>query len=215
MATGWIYALVDAREPHSYRYVGQTTNSLCGRLTGHLKAARNPERHRRHSTAWVVSVLRAGSRVIIIELEEVDVEKIIIREAQWIAALREAGYKLTNALDGEFAGARSGWKFTEESRVKVRQAARKRRIDYAGMLCVVCGSLFSGWPYGRRHITKTCSPACRKELLSAISKTRTRSELSEEHRAKLSQATQLASQRRSKDHYTKAWETRRKPCLPK
>lgn len=126
----WIYALSDPRTPYDYRYVGRTTWEVSDRVTAHIQGAlsRLPDGRWRnavtHKIAWIRALARDGYRPYVTVLTEVPREVRIFAEQQWIVALREAGYRLTNATDGGEGPDR--YKPADETRRK-QSAANKRR----------------------------------------------------------------------------------------
>ena len=101
-----IYALSDPRAPHDYRYVGRTVWTAEKRLKSHIQTAvarkadgtwRNAVTYR---AAWIRSVIRDGYRPVITVLAETALDQRVFAEQQWIAALQEAGYRLTNGTPG-------------------------------------------------------------------------------------------------------------------
>lgn len=60
---GWVYVLVDPREPWSIRYVGLTVQDLARRLRDHVRSEETGEDT--HRARWVRKLLRAGVRPLI------------------------------------------------------------------------------------------------------------------------------------------------------
>jgi hypothetical protein len=179
-----IYGLAASDEPHHVRYVGQTTMPLGRRLSAHLSLARSGRRS--HKDAWIRAVLARGRRVLILELE-VNPPDLNFAECRMIAALREAGYRLTNQTDGgeghrgprnrprtpaELAANPARTKAWTQAAAapEVRARAVASRLAgrplHPGVECQACGALFSGWPYKFRAKRKTCSWTCKRRLIS-------------------------------------------------
>lgn len=162
--TGHVYVLKDARTGE-LRYVGQTIRSLNARLWEH----RNAARHGSHvySARWINV---AGSHNVQIEsLGEYSAEELSFWECFWLAALNEAGCRLTNIAPGGRTGGgfpKGHFHHTEESKRKISKAqvGRKDRSET------------------RRK--KSEAAKLRKHTPETIEKLRSR-EFSDEHRAKL------------------------------
>jgi hypothetical protein len=95
-----IYVLVDPRN-REIRYVGQTVSGLKRRRAAHVSKARNSTRNL-HVYNWLRQLDRLGLYPLIEEVEsgEWTVEYTNLREAMWIAAVRESGSDLTNLHQG-------------------------------------------------------------------------------------------------------------------
>jgi hypothetical protein len=97
-----IYALVDAREPEHFRYVGKTVREIQERLYFHLY--RQPAERNLHKKRWIIKVQDAGGDVIPVLLEECADDVQDEREIFWIAKARAEGHRLTNMTDGGEGG---------------------------------------------------------------------------------------------------------------
>jgi hypothetical protein len=92
-----IYVLQD---PHGViRYVGKTNTALSRRLSGHLSAARLPER-KTHVAAWIRSLLNRGMLPTIHLVQEISGPAWAGAEAYWISYFRSNGSPLTNLTNG-------------------------------------------------------------------------------------------------------------------
>lgn len=66
------------------RYVGKTVRSLSRRLGNHIANAKG-NRHNRHLSNWILSILKSGKRPIIELIEECDYNVWKEREKYWIS----------------------------------------------------------------------------------------------------------------------------------
>jgi hypothetical protein len=136
---GCIYGLADPRTG-ALRYVGKTVRSLKLRLQGHVSKS-DLARHS-HKTNWVMSLLVAGVRPEIFEIEELPNEALDEAEIFYIQYFRSIGCSLTNtAPGGTSCGRKRSWeerrqmsvsrtgKFTEAQ----RQAAKLRGLTQRGI----------------------------------------------------------------------------------
>lgn len=125
-----IYALSDPRTPHDYRYVGRTIWTPQDRLKAHIQTAmaRRPDGRWRnavtHRAAWIRAMIRDGYHPIITVLAETTLERRVVVEQLWIAALKEAGYRLTNATSG--GEGNHLYKATGQTRQRQSEANRRR-----------------------------------------------------------------------------------------
>src|ERR1019366_3930855 len=107
-----IYTLSDPRTLE-VRYVGMTTKTLKERLKGHLRNVRE----KNHRAFWIRSLLAAGVRPEIAELEIVPVGDRAAAERRWIEFYLAQGADLVNAtLGGEGL---FGYKHSDEARRKI------------------------------------------------------------------------------------------------
>jgi len=112
-----IYALCDPNS-EEIRYVGQTSDSLSGRLSQHIWAAKRTNKTFAHK--WINSLLKQSLRPKIIVLESNAVWNE--SEIRWIAKLRAKSYRLTNHSDG--GDGTVGYQHTEETKTKISQALK-------------------------------------------------------------------------------------------
>lgn len=129
-ALGVIYALSDPRSPYDYRYVGRTTWAVEDRVAAHVRSAlsRLADGSWRytvtHKIAWLRALERAGCRPVVTVLATVPREDRIFEEQKWIAAIREAGHRLTNATGGGEGPER--YKPSDETRRRQSESGRRR-----------------------------------------------------------------------------------------
>ena len=97
-----IYALVDARNPEHFRYVGKTIYTIERRLYWHLY--KQPAEKNLYKKRWIVKVQDAGGDVLAVLLEECPDELQDEREMFWIAKAKADGHRLTNMSDGGEGG---------------------------------------------------------------------------------------------------------------
>lgn len=125
-----LYALSDPRAPHDYRYIGQTTKDPAERLKGHVQVAlsKKPDGTWRnavtHKNAWIRALARDGYKPIVTLLKKCDRADRVFAEQQMIAALREAGYRLTNGTTG--GEGPHLYKATDQTRRRQSEANRRR-----------------------------------------------------------------------------------------
>jgi NUMOD3 motif len=98
--------------------VGMTTKTLTARLKGHLRNAGE----KNHRAYWIRSLLAAGVKPEIAEVEVVPVSDRAAAEQCWIAFYRAQGARLVNATDGG-EGA-TGFKMSPEARRKMSEAKK-------------------------------------------------------------------------------------------
>lgn len=89
-----VYVLKDPTT-NEIRYVGVTSQSLNQRLSQHINAAKN---HQRHVCNWIKSLLDQGLRPIIEQID--DVEDWEEKERYYIKYYRDQGCNLTNTQEG-------------------------------------------------------------------------------------------------------------------
>ncbi len=92
MSTVTIYALSDARAPHTIRYVGKSIDPT-KRLAGHV---RDSKRSSLPVSVWLRALLGGGGMVAGYEIERVPDSLGAEAEAYWIRALAERGHPLLN-----------------------------------------------------------------------------------------------------------------------
>lgn len=109
-----VYALM---EPNGeIRYVGQTSDTLSGRLAQHIWAAKKKRKTYVHK--WINSILKKGLKPKIITLEENATWNK--SEIEWISKLRSEGNRLTNCSDG--GDGTLGYKHSKETKAKIAKA---------------------------------------------------------------------------------------------
>lgn len=122
MTQATIYALLDSRQPHLIRYVGQTRIALDGRLRRHWVTAMAGARE--HRAVWMRFVRFTGGDVVIALLERVAYDQADTSEQAHIARCRGLGYDLTNRTDG--GRGRRGWDISDATRRKMSESAKRR-----------------------------------------------------------------------------------------
>lgn len=85
-ATSTIYGLSSSFKPDLIRYVGATTRGLSRRLKEHIAQAHNKQR-----TQWIKATLDCGDKVIIRELETVELRRARYVESWWVGILQQTG----------------------------------------------------------------------------------------------------------------------------
>lgn len=93
------------------RYVGKTVRSLSRRLGNHISNAKG-NKHNRHLSNWILSILSLGKRPLIELIEEVDNSIWQERERYWISQYPNL-INLTNGGDGCL-----GFLHDKETRIK-------------------------------------------------------------------------------------------------
>lgn len=131
---GSIYVLTDPRTGE-VRYVGKTQRPLGRRLTYHLRDAKLKNaagdwHYTFHAYSWVRSLLNAGVRP---DIEEVEVcstsEALDEAERFYVDYFRSLGFRLTNTKPGGEGGCAKGRVITPEHRAKLSLAARRQWSD--------------------------------------------------------------------------------------
>lgn len=102
------------------RYVGKTVRSLSRRLGNHIANAKG-NKHNRHLSNWILSILTLGKRPIIELIEEVDNSIWQEREKYWITQYPNL-INLTEGGDGC-----AGFLHDEETRIKCGLINRGRK----------------------------------------------------------------------------------------
>jgi hypothetical protein len=124
-----LYVLYSTKD-FKIRYVGITTNSLTGRLCGHIKYS---FRKRTYKEKWIFSSLSKGYDIRIKTVNNYDdLESLKSAEVNLISYLFSKGYKLTNSTMGgdgllspsedvrkKLADSRRNYIWKEESRIKL------------------------------------------------------------------------------------------------
>lgn len=122
---GSVYILSDPRDLHgAVRYVGKTSKGLEHRLRMHVKPGQLKDPS--HKNHWVKSLLAAGVKPVIEEVEVFD-NKDALNEGEryWISQFRALGFKLTNSTEGG-DGQSAGFKHTPEAKAKTSAAMKGR-----------------------------------------------------------------------------------------
>jgi hypothetical protein len=162
MKTGYVYALVDPRQPKDYasriRYIGVTLRTPGVRFAKHIDEARYSRRDY-HRLRWIRSVLRDGLVPEVEVLERVTEDRLFDRERAWIAAHRAIGCDLTNSTDGgegivnpspEMRRKGSLAKMGNRSRTGMRHSAEAKRKIGIGNSGERCGSAKLTWDQVRQ-----------------------------------------------------------------
>lgn len=123
-----IYALIDPCSGKP-RYVGQTAQYLCNRLSQHVFVSDGSPK-----SLWVAGLVAQGLKPDIRLLEEVDAVLGVQAEASWIETLREAGEELTNEYDPDlsmprpegsckkisaYRASRTGWHHSQRTKDRI------------------------------------------------------------------------------------------------
>ena len=98
-----IYTLSSSSNPDNIRYVGKTTENLNKRLSGHLTLAKRNAAigyYHNHTSNWINSTLNKGDKVLIKELDIVNIKGWDFWEKYWISQFKTWGFNLTNLTDG-------------------------------------------------------------------------------------------------------------------
>lgn len=135
----YIYGLFDVAEPDRIRYVGKTIATLRKRMTGHWGAARH-NGYSRPIGKWLQK--RSPSEVGIVEICRAEnLQDLDLLEIEQIAFYRSKGMADLNILDGGGGGtgfkhseeykaklsvARTGMKFSSESKKKMSDSAKEK-----------------------------------------------------------------------------------------
>jgi hypothetical protein len=119
IATHWyVYVLKDPTTG-DVRYVGWTADPE-KRLRTHINSSRL-HKPKTYKACWIRSLLVRGLQPLM-EVVESGFGDPAPAEMRWIAAMRAAGAKLTNATDG--GDGTAGYRFTEEGRRKLSESHR-------------------------------------------------------------------------------------------
>lgn len=102
------------------RYVGKTALRLSARRSGHVKDKQNT-----YKTWWIRSLLKKGLKPEIRVIEICAEENWVERENYWISYYKEAGFRITNQVEGG-GGMKVGYKHTPATIEKIREAAKKQ-----------------------------------------------------------------------------------------
>lgn len=94
---GFVYGIVDPRDPQKLHYVGKTSLSIRSRASGHMAAAR--EGSKRPLYVWIRKILKAHVEPGFVELEKCD-ENLTAKERSWIRKMTTAGHPIKNVENG-------------------------------------------------------------------------------------------------------------------
>lgn len=136
----FIYGLYDPTT-RKLRYVGKTINSLAGRLSQHITAAK---KRNCHAACWVNSLLVLGHRPLIGLLDIVPDSEWEFWEREYIQNYRERGYDLTNYSDGGDECPMLGKKHTPEANEKNRLAHVGKPAWNKGKVCPTISAAQTG-----------------------------------------------------------------------
>lgn len=124
-----IYGLFDPRDGQ-LRYVGKTEGALNTRLNHHVHRALK-QKTNTYKANWIRSVIAAGHRPEIVELEAAESAEALVEAEVWnIAHWRSLGCRLTN-LTGGGEGA-SGYRHTEETKARLSEMLKGKPGRRAG-----------------------------------------------------------------------------------
>lgn len=194
--------MVDNREVHIYvlkhpdtlevRYVGKTVRSLSRRLGNHIANAKG-NKHNKHLSNWILSILRENKRPIIELLETCQSDVWQEREQHWISQFPNL-INLTAGGDGCIG-------FTHNSEVieKIRQSkiGTKHSIEFKKAM----SKRLKGVPLSEEHKSKIgLANKGRKASES------TKKKLSESHKG----ISQSEESKRKKSESIKLWWAKRK-----
>lgn len=176
-----IYALSDPPTGR-VRYVGKTVKPLSQRLSEHVSIAKSTRRPC-HRTHWIASL---PTHPLITELEVVtgphsDAAEV---ERRWIAALRAAGCRLTNATDG--GEGVPGHVHSEEARAKMR--GRKRSPETIAKMVAALRGRKRSPEASAKQAAAMRGRVRTPEHCAAISRAKRGMTFTAEHRAALSAA---------------------------
>ncbi len=102
------------------RYIGKTCKTVVYRLKAHIREAKHSIKHKNtYKNRWIRSLLKDGITPCVGILEVSSIDKIFVKERQWIKCFRDIGCDLTNATDG--GEGVSGHKFSDAHKEKLRQ----------------------------------------------------------------------------------------------
>lgn len=194
--------MVDNREVHIYvlkhpdtlevRYVGKTVRSLSRRLGNHIANAKG-NKHNKHLSNWILSILRENKRPIIELLETCQSDVWQEREQHWISQFPNL-INLTAGGDGCIG-------FTHNSEVieKIRQSkiGTKHSIEFKKAM----SKRLKGVPLSEEHKSKIgLANKGRKASES------TKKKLSESHKG----ISQSEESKRKRSESIKLWWAKRK-----
>lgn len=138
------------------QYVGQTKDTLFRRFSGHLSAAK------KGSTAIIHNAIRKyGKDAFEIELlqECHSFEELDEAERKWIAKLNTVA---PNGYNIEVGGYRSRGSMSEETRAKLREAAKHRSPEWYAKICHAARNRSDEWKRKLSDIAKHRTPTARQ-----------------------------------------------------
>jgi len=115
----YIYALVEP-VTEEIRYIGKTTNPK-RRLIRHLSDARINDSYK---DKWLRKLKNQGLKPTLEILDEVPHDEWVFWEKHWISLCKSWGLKLTNGNSGGIGGGASGYKWSEESKLKLSESKK-------------------------------------------------------------------------------------------
>ena len=174
------------------RYVGKTVRSLSKRLGNHIANAKG-NKHNRHLSNWILSILKENKRPIIELIEECEYSVWQEREKFWISQYDNL-INLTNGGDGC-----EGFTHDIKTIEKLRLINKGRR--HTEEFKKAMSRRLKGKPLPKEHVAK-------------IAKANTGRKASEETRKRLSEShkgiKQSEEAKKKKSEAIKAWWAKRK-----
>lgn len=184
---GYIYILVDPREPDHIRYVGHNRTTLKARLRAHI--TETTTKPNMLKSIWIQSLLSNNIRPIIVLLESVvatektELLKLLnTKEVYWISECKRLGHKLENATVG---GSAIGHILSEDTKRKISEK-HKGKVVPDKVRQKISASMIGekNHFYGKKHSDET------KKLQSSLKAGSNHpgygKPLSDEHKRKLS-----------------------------
>lgn len=174
------------------RYVGKTVRSLSRRLGNHIANAKG-NKHNKHLSNWILSILREDKRPVIELIEECDYSVWQEREKYWISQFPNL-INLTTGGDGC-----EGFIHSPETIAKLRlvNLGRKHTEEFKKAM----SKRLKGVPLSKEHIAK-------------IVKANTGRKASEETRKKLSEShkgiVQSEESKKKRSEAIRMWWAKRK-----
>lgn len=174
------------------RYVGKTVRSLSRRLGNHIANAKG-NKHNKHLSNWILSILSTGKRPIIELIEECDNSVWEERERYWISQYTNL-INLTEGGDGCV-----GFIHNQETRDKLRliNLGRKHTEEFKKAM----SKRLKGVPHSKEHSAKIARANTGKKASEE-----TKKRLSESHKGIM----QSEESKRKRSETIKAWWAKRK-----
>ena len=119
----FIYTLSDPRTPDNIRYIGQTSQVLEKRLSGHIRDAKNSKGT--HKIYWIRSLLKENIIPKIEPIDEVSKNEISFWEQYYISLYKHWGFNLTNSTNGGESGPIMRGENNPSKRKEVREKISK------------------------------------------------------------------------------------------